>query len=299
MLEENHFVRDRMGVGETELRQILAAPVFLEEHARIGVLPVRTGYAPDDGVPVEAAPATLTDALEGSGLFDLASEISTDWPATSGTAGLRELAARYRTEYVLLYRHRFADATRANGFAAGFITLLGAFFLPGTTIESAGVLEATLFDVKTGTILFTVHERVRDEAIAAPPAVEGRLAVLHREMVKDAAKSSPSRCFCAASGSSPPAPQTLHRSPGSLPTIEGTSRGARALHPGQAMRTLLLSPLSPCLRSRRAASSLTRTQEGGAPARGGDHLGRGPRVPQGEDEEPREGRRSSPSRSPP
>jgi hypothetical protein len=188
VLEENHFARDRMGVGEAELREILAAPVFLEEHARIGVLPVRTGYAPDDVVPVEGAPATLTDALDGSGLFDLASEVSTEWPTTTGTAGLRELAARYRTEYVLLYRHRFSDSTRPNGFAAGFVTLVGALFLPGTTIESEGVLEATLFDVKTGTILFTVHERVRREAISAPPGVEARLAVMHRDMVKDAAK---------------------------------------------------------------------------------------------------------------
>ena len=188
VLEENHFSRDLMGVGEPELRQILAAPVFLEEHARIGVLPVRAGYAPDDGVPVEGAPATLTDALDGSGLFDLASEVATDWPTTTGTAGLRELAARYRTEYVLLYRHRFADVTHANGFAAGFVTLIGALFLPGTTIESAGVLEATLFDVKTGTILFTVHERVRSEAISLPLSVEGRMASMHRDMLKDAAK---------------------------------------------------------------------------------------------------------------
>lgn len=188
VLEENHFSRDRLSVGEAELRQILSAPVFLEAHARIGVLPVRNGYAPDDDVPVEAAPATLTDALEGSGLFELASELSSEWPITSGTAGLRELAARYRTEYVLLYRHRFTDSTRANGFAAGFVTLVGALFLPGTTIESAGVLEATLFDVKTGTILFTIHERVRGEAIAAPPAVENRTQRLHRELVQDAAK---------------------------------------------------------------------------------------------------------------
>ncbi len=187
VLEENHFSRDRMSLGEPELRQILAAPVFLEEHARIGVLPVRSGYAPDDEVPVEAAPATLTDALEGSGLFELASEISSEWPTTTGTAGLRELAARYRTEYVLLYRHRFTDTTRANGFAAGFVTLVGALFFPGTTVESAGVLEATLFDVKTGTILFTIHERVRREAISAPPGVEARLAVMHREMVETAA----------------------------------------------------------------------------------------------------------------
>ena len=187
VLEENHFSRDRMAVGEPELREILAAPVFLEEHARIGVLPVRSGYAPDDEVPVEAAPATLSEALDASGLFDLVSEVSTDWPTTTGTAGLRELAARYRTEYVLLYRHRFADVTHANGFAVGFVTLIGALFLPGTTIESAGVLEATLFDVKTGTILFTVHERLRSEAISPPPGVETRLALMHRQMVKDAA----------------------------------------------------------------------------------------------------------------
>lgn len=187
-LAENHFSRDRMGVGETELRQILAAPVFLEEHARIGVLPVRAGYAPDDAVPVENAPATLTDALEGSGLFDLASELSTEWPTSTGVAGLRELAARYRTEYVLLYRHRFADATRANGWAATYATILGAFFVPGTVVESAGVLEATLFDVKTGTILFTVHERVRDETWSSPVAVPTRTAELHRKLVTDAAK---------------------------------------------------------------------------------------------------------------
>ncbi|MDP3151717.1 MAG: hypothetical protein Q8N23_03540 [Archangium sp.] len=188
VLEENHFSRDRMGVGEAELRQILAAPIFLEEHARIGVLPVSTGYAPDGAVPVETAPATLTAALEGSGLFDLASEISADWPSTSGTAGLRELAARYRTEYVLLYRHRFEDATRPNGFAAGFITLIGAFVLPGTTIESEGVLEATLFDVKTGTILFTVNERVRQEKLSLPTNVPSNLADMHRAMISDAAR---------------------------------------------------------------------------------------------------------------
>jgi hypothetical protein len=188
VLTENHFSSDRMGVSEAELRQILAAPVFLEEHARIGVLPVMSGYVPDVEVPVESAPATLTAALEGSGLFELASEISTEWPTTTGTAGLRELAARYRTEYVLLYRHRFADVTHANGFAAGFVTLIGALFFPGTTIESAGVLEATLFDVKTGTILFTIHERVRDEAISAPPAVEGKLQAMHRALLAGAAK---------------------------------------------------------------------------------------------------------------
>lgn len=186
-LEADHFSRDAMGVSEEALREILGAPVFLEAGARIGVLPVGFGYATDTSVPVDGVPGSLADALEGSGLFELASEMSAEWPTTSGAAGLRELAARYRTEYVLLYRHRFADATHANGFAAGFVTLLGALVLPGTSIESEGVLEATLFDVKTGTILFTIHTRARREGMSVPPAVTGRVAEMHREMLAEGA----------------------------------------------------------------------------------------------------------------
>lgn len=188
VLEDNHFQRDRMSVGEAELKAILAAPVFLEENARVGVLPVASGYAPEEGVPLEAVPATLVDALETSGLVDLSTEVSTEWPVAQGLPGLRELAARYRTEYLLLYRHRFNDVTRPNAFAWGFATVVGALFFPGTTFESAGVLEATLFDVKTGTILFTVHERVRAEDFAAPPRVGTKLDELHRRLLAEGSK---------------------------------------------------------------------------------------------------------------
>ncbi len=187
-LTENHFARDHLSVGEAQLKEILAAPVFLEEHARIGVVPVQAGYAAQEAVPLEGAPATLSTSLDASGLFDLSSEVSTDWPVTSGIAGLRELGARYRTEYLLLYRQRFNDVTHANGWAVGYPTLLGLFFLPGTTIETSGVLEATLFDVKTGTILFTLNERARAEGQAAPPGVVEKTRELHRALLDGAAK---------------------------------------------------------------------------------------------------------------
>jgi hypothetical protein len=187
-LTENHFSRDRLSVGEAQLKEILAAPVFLEEHSRIGVIPVQAGYTPQDAAPLEAAPATLSNSLDASGLFELSSEVSTDWPVTSGIAGLRELGARYRAEYLLLYRQRFNDVTHANGWAVGYPTLLGLFFLPGTTVETAGVLEATLFDVKTGTILFTINERARAEGQAAPPAVAEKTRALHRALLDEAAQ---------------------------------------------------------------------------------------------------------------
>ena len=164
ILTENHFTRDRSGsITEEALREVLAAPVFLEEKARVGIVPVQGSYALDMDVPLPAVTAALADALDMSGEFELSSEMSTDFPADRGISGLRELAARYRCDYLLIYRHRFVDASYMNPVAWGYLTVLGALFLPGHTIESAGVLEATLFDVKTGTLLFTVNERVHDQ----------------------------------------------------------------------------------------------------------------------------------------
>jgi hypothetical protein len=164
ILTENRFSRDSSGsITEEALREGLAAPVFLEEKARVGIVPVQGSYALDMDVPLPAVTAALADALDMSGEFELASEVSTDFPVDRGISGLRELAARYRCDYLLIYRHRFVDASYLNPVAWGYLTGVGALFLPGKTIESAGVLEATLFDVKTGTLLFTVNERVRDQ----------------------------------------------------------------------------------------------------------------------------------------
>lgn len=165
-LQRDHFGRDHLGGGLTEaaLREILAAPVFLDEKARLGVLSVATGYRPDPDLPLAQVPAELSGALQESGLFEVATEMSTEWPADRGVGGLRELAARYRAEYLLLYRHRFVDRSYTNGWAAFYVTIIGALFVPANTIDVAGVLEATLFDVRTGTILFTVYERVEGKS---------------------------------------------------------------------------------------------------------------------------------------
>ncbi len=161
ILTENRFSRDTAGsITEEGLREVLAAPVFLEEKARVGIVPVQGAYALDLDVPLPSVTAALADALDTSGEFELTSEVSTDFPVDRGLSGLRELAARYRCDYLLIYRHRFVDDSYMNPVAWGYLTGVGALFLPGHTLESAGVLEATLFDVKTGTLLFTVNERV-------------------------------------------------------------------------------------------------------------------------------------------
>ena len=167
ILEDNLFRRDGSGsISEEDLKRVLAAPVFVKQGARLGVVQVASGYHPDDHVPLTAVPGELSQALENSGIFDVATEVSTDWPADRGISGLRELAARYRSEYLILYRHRFVDRSWTNPWGWAYLTIVGALVVPSQTLETAGVLEATLFDVRTGSILFTVFERVASMRIA-------------------------------------------------------------------------------------------------------------------------------------
>ncbi len=159
-LEVNHFSRDHAGsISEEDLMKVLNAPVFLQEKSRVGVVQVADRYEMDQTDPTQQTTAVLTKALQDSGLFEAATEITTDWPTDSGISGLRELAARYRTEYLLLYRVRHLDRKYANGWGWLYPTMVGAFFAPATTLESFGIIEATMFDVKSGTLLFTTFSR--------------------------------------------------------------------------------------------------------------------------------------------
>ncbi len=163
-LQTNHFQRDKVAsISEAAMRQILSAPVYLEEEARLGIVPVQTRYELDQQIPLTEVTGELGARLADTGMFEVVSEVTTDWPGTRSISGLREIATRYRAEYLLLYRHRFVERSHTNAWGWAGLTAVGALFVPSQTLESAGVLEATLFDVKTGTILFTVFERVYDE----------------------------------------------------------------------------------------------------------------------------------------
>jgi hypothetical protein len=186
-LEADHFLRDRSSVTEEALRQILDAPIGLDPGQRVGVVTVTSGYGPDCSLPLSSVTAELTRAIEGAGLFQATSEVSADWPSDSGLAGLRELAARYRSGYLLLYRQRFATQSYANNWAWLYPTVLGAIVAPSRTLETAGVLEASLFDVRTGTILFTVFERTQGSADETPWNSDRKMQLLQQRLLDQAA----------------------------------------------------------------------------------------------------------------
>lgn len=159
-LEMNPFSTDHARtVSNEDLLASLATPSVIEPGSRVGVVPVQNAYAADGGMPLLEITGTLKSALSDTRKFDSVTEVSTDFARAPNIGGLRDLAARYRTHYLLLYRHRFVDRAFLNPHAWWYSTGVGVFVAPAHTLEVAGVLEATLYDVRTGTILFTAYER--------------------------------------------------------------------------------------------------------------------------------------------
>jgi hypothetical protein len=164
-VDRSLFARDPGGqLSEDALQRLLSSPVELEMPARVGVLPIVTaedwrGPSPD-WRRVPAGVAAFAAALRGAEPFTLVTEML---PIPSGALGmeaLREAAARYALRYVLLYREGIRQRERLSGVAALYATVVGMLFLPGQTLEVDGYMEASLLDVKTGLLLFTVRRNV-------------------------------------------------------------------------------------------------------------------------------------------
>jgi len=167
-LQESHFARTAQGtLSEADLQKILDQPLELDLPGRVGVLPIveaEDWRGPSPSYDrVTPGLSRFADKLPADDGFAHVTEMM---PIPSGALGmeaLREVAARYKLRYLLLYREHVNETQRANGVAAGYLSVVGAFVLPGSTLEVDGYAEASLFDVKTGLLLFTVRERLGDE----------------------------------------------------------------------------------------------------------------------------------------
>jgi hypothetical protein len=164
-LDRSVFARTPDGqLSEEALQKILASPIELDLPSRVGVLPVITatdwrGPSPNfERVPAGVSP--LVTRLRKDGAFSLVTEMM---PIPSGALGmeaLREAAARYRLRYIVLYREVLAKKQHLNYWAWGYATVVGALFLPGKQQEVYGYIEATMFDVKTGLLMFTTRRAI-------------------------------------------------------------------------------------------------------------------------------------------
>jgi hypothetical protein len=163
-LDRSLFARDPNGqLSEDALQKILASPIELELPARVGVMPVMTpadwrGPGPDHRVP--SGMSTLVDRLRRDAAFSLVTQTMVIPSGALGMEALREIAARYRLRYLILYREVLARRGSLNSWAWGYATIVGALFLPGQRQEVYGYIEASMFDVKTGLLMFTTRRAI-------------------------------------------------------------------------------------------------------------------------------------------
>ncbi len=163
-LTQSLFDRSPQGaLTEEALQNILAAPIELELPARVGVLPIMTatdwrGPGPDRRVPAGVAP--LVRKLREDAAFSLVTQTMVIPSGALGMEALREIAARYRLRYLLLYREVLAKDAQLNPWAWGYATLVGALFLPGNCQKVYGYTEVSMFDVKTGLLMFTTRRAI-------------------------------------------------------------------------------------------------------------------------------------------
>jgi rhombotail lipoprotein len=169
VLTHSLYSKDSGGsLSEGDLQTILSSAIDLQLPARVGVVPLAEPYNPKATVAITTRHLAARDfatGITGSKWYSQISDVSTDIPNVGGLEGLRVIAARYRVRYLLLFSQRFDDATHLNGWAWTYPTVIGMFLAPGVTVESQGLVQADLLDVRTGTILFTAVEPVHVKGV--------------------------------------------------------------------------------------------------------------------------------------
>jgi hypothetical protein len=190
VLTKSLFAKDASGaLTESDLQQVLSSPIDLQFPARVGVVPLADPFDPSGKVSLTTrgvASHHLARSLVGERHFSHVSDISTDLPNGGGIEGLRVIAARYRLRYLLLYSERFEDATHLNGWAWLYPTVLGMFVAPGVTVESRGIAQVDLLDVRTGTVLFSVVQPME----VSSQRLMTNAARTHKELQAEAARDS-------------------------------------------------------------------------------------------------------------
>ncbi len=161
-LERSLFSRDVTGsVGENELQRILDSRMDLTFPVRVGVVSLDDAFRAESRAAVGEQgimSGAVTRSLKGATHFSHVTDVSTELPNPQGLEGLRTIAARYRLRYLLLCSARSEDTTHLNNWAWLYATGVGMLLAPGVSVGTQGMLQASLFDVKSGTVLFTVSE---------------------------------------------------------------------------------------------------------------------------------------------
>ena len=161
-LERSVFSTGSTGaLTEDALQQVLDSWIDVEFPARLGVVALGDAFRAEAVASIgeQATVAEdLSERLEASSHFTHVTDISTALPNPRGIEGLRTIAARYRVRYLMVCSLHTERGRHLNNWAWLYPTGAGLLLAPGVTVSSGGYMQASLLDVSTGTVLFTINE---------------------------------------------------------------------------------------------------------------------------------------------
>jgi hypothetical protein len=192
-LDRSLFLKppERENLSEEVIARVIDAPIEPQFPARAGVVLLDAPFqrrAHPALQPGDEAPQALARAIERSRHFVMVTDISPYLADGQHVESLRELAARYRLKYLVVLNARYADRSAVNGWGWGWLSLVGIPFLPAYTLETAGVVEATLMDVRTGTFLFTIQIHTEARQRTTPWRSAAKIGAMQRAASRKAAE---------------------------------------------------------------------------------------------------------------
>lgn len=182
---------NRENMSEEVIQRVINAPLEPTFPARAGVLVLDAPFSErtyTQLVPGDEAPQLLARSLEKSKHFVMVSDISPYLVKGQNIEALRELATRYRLRYLVVFNRRFVDHSHYNRWGWSWVSVVGIPFAPAYSLQTNGLFEATLMDVRTGTFLFTTQVHVEAYQQATPWNSEEKLAALQLEVARRASR---------------------------------------------------------------------------------------------------------------
>lgn len=174
------------GFDADELQAAASVEPLLRFPAKLGLARIENGRL--SSIP-DAEMSAWADLVEQTGgaygefapLNLLVAEMATPQRSDLGLSRTQNIlrtvrlgAARQHMDAVLIYEVYGTANNRQNPLSVGDLTILGAYLLPGRSVEAVGHAEGLLFDVRNGYPYVSLSKSVDRDALATGARVRGR-----------------------------------------------------------------------------------------------------------------------------
>jgi len=179
------FVERRRAVTEKEIQEAFDHKPTIKGGNTIGIVFVSASDSSGNAVQVATADenkawqSALQDSYLVSEVVFLSSEFTR---SVRDIRVLRKNAAMLNCDLLLIYGISCDYSRRANPLSALYITVIGAFFVPGDTLTVAGIAKAALLNVRTGHVYGVVEASASQSMLLPTVWISGSLPQMYRNV---------------------------------------------------------------------------------------------------------------------